>query len=198
MDTEWWKVTFWVNSLSKKTHVQLLDWFRTKLVDSELFPLFGENYRKDEKKDDADSKIRDENCALSEVLESTKGRYVWFLRGWPGNLTGTIRSGLWWLRTPVCRTVRGIIFTSANKKWTQWSVQQIQISFKWPQSVQKSTGGYMWPVPAGSVYQVLLCHGLKDHLMMKIKPSVVTRYSTHFSFFYYSQRYDTPRVLHTQ
>ena len=40
----------------------------------------------------------------------------------------------------------------------------------------------MWPVPAGSVYQVLLCHGLKDHLMMKIKPSVVTHYSTIFSF----------------
>ena len=120
--------------LEKEIHVQLLDWFRNKLC---LILNYFFHSVKIEKAMRIWCWKQHRRWKLRPVRGfgiCTKGRYVWFLRA---NLTATIRSGLWWLRTPVSWTVRGIIFTSANKKWTQWSEQQIQI---------KSTGGYMYQV----------------------------------------------------
>ena len=73
--------------------------------------------------------------------------------------------------------VRGIIFTSANKKWMQWSVQQIQISFRWPQSVQEHqrvhldlrvTYSSMAHAQARKC-QVLFYHGLRYQPRMNTK-----------------------------
>ena len=82
------------------------------------------------------------NCVACQTFWKARTQRFRFLRGLAGNLTA-IRSGLCWLRTPVFSS-GGIIFTSANKKWTQWSVQQnlpqvASESTRWSRSLRKSS-----------------------------------------------------------